>query len=194
MQKLMRRRIPNWLMLAIGMSFVVLALGVSALNKPLPEYLVASEDLVPGRVIDEEAFISSPLDLGGFSDSYIKNVDEVKGRTVLSLIRVGELIPKGEVTDLLKPDFTSLRFAPKLKPVLAIKPGAWVSIWQVVEAEDGFQPERLIARALVTQVISEEGLFASADAEVELSMALTDSSLVIAAISSEVDVYLLPVL
>lgn len=194
MQKIIRRRIPNWLVLAVGMSALIILLAIQGANRPLPEFLVAAVELVPGEPISATDIDSVALDLKEISATYLTTSDEIYGQSVLSLLRPGELIPKGALTANLKPGFTSLQFAPKLKPVTAIRPGSWVEIWRVFEAEEDFQPERLVAKALVARIISEEGLFASKNSEVEISLSLADSTLVISAISSDADLYLLPVL
>lgn len=194
MQKLLRRRIPNWLILAIGMSMVIVALSLSALNRPLPEYLIAAQDLVPGEPISPESLVAVSMNLGSAANLYLQHGEVLQDETVLSLIRQGELIPKAELTKNLKADFTSLRFLPTLKPSQNIKPGSWVSIWQVVETEDDFESQRLIPRALVLAVITEEGLFSGDSPEVEISLQLEDSSLILSALSAGNDVYLLPVL
>lgn len=194
MQKLLRRRIPNWLILAIGMSMVIVALSLSALNRPLPEYLIAAQDLVPGEPISPESLVAVSMNLGSAANLYLQHGEVLQDETVLSLIRQGELIPKAELTKNLKADFTSLRFLPTLKPPQNIKPGSWVSIWQVVETEDDFESQRLIPRALVLAVITEEGLFSGDSPEVEISLQLEDSSLILSALSAGNDVYLLPVL
>jgi hypothetical protein len=194
MQKLLRRRIPNWLILGVGMSLVVIALGLSALNKPLPEYLIAAQDLVPGEPISADSLIAVNMNLGSAANLYLQRGEVLQDETVVSLIRQGELIPRAELTKNLKANFTSLRFLPTLKPSQNIKPGSWVSIWQVVETEDDFESQRLIPRALVLAVITEDGLFSGDSPEVEISLQLEDSSLVISALSAGHDVYLLPVL
>ena len=193
MQKLIRRRVPNWLVLAVATSAIIVLLVIQGANKPLPEYLVAATELVPGDPISDDDIETIALDLKEISGTYLTTSDQLYGLSVLNLVRPGELIPKSILTNNSKPGFTSLQFAPRLKPVTAIRSGATVEIWRVVENEKEFEPERLVARALVTRIISEEGLFASENAEVEISLSIADSTLVIGAISSDVDIYLLPI-
>lgn len=193
MQKLIRRRVPNWLVLAVAMSAIIVLLVIQGANKPLPEYLVAATELVPGDPISDDDIETIALDLKEISGTYLTTSDEPCGLSVLNLVRPGELIPKSILTNNSKPGFTSLQFAPRLKPVTAIRSGATVEIWRVVEIEEEFEPQRLVARALVTRIISEEGLFASENAEVEISLSIADSTLLIGAISSDFDIYLLPI-
>jgi hypothetical protein len=193
MQKLIRRRVPNWLVLAVAMSAIIVLLVIQGANKPLPEYLVAATELVPGDPISDGDIESIALDLKEISGTYLTTSDQLDGLSVLNLVRPGELIPKSILTNNSKPGFTSLQFAPRLKPVTAIRSGATVEIWRVVEIEEEFEPQRLVARALVTRIISEEGLFASENAEVEISLSIADSTLLIGAISSDFDIYLLPI-
>jgi hypothetical protein len=193
MQKLIRRRVPNWLVLAVAMSAIIVLLVIQGANKPLPEYLVAATELVPGDPISDDDIETIALDLKEISGTYLTTSDEPYGLSVLNLVRPGELIPKSILTNNSKPGFTSLQFAPRLKPVTAIRSGATVEIWRVVEIEEEFEPQRLVARALVTRIISEEGLFASENAEVEISLSIADSTLLIGAISSDFDIYLLPI-
>lgn len=194
MQKLIKKRIPNWFILAAGMGGVAIALVISAANKPLPEYLVAAGNLRPGQILELEDFEPLRLDLGSLSEAYVRSDDLPILASVNSVIRAGELLPVQLITTDFDPAFTSLRFIPGLKPSDSVKAGSWVSVWQVVEVEGVFQTQRLVARAEVSSVLAGEGLFATEVPEVEIVLRIEDSSLVLAAISADLDVYVLPVL
>ena len=194
MQKLIKRKIPNWLFLALGMSVVGFALFLSAANKPLPEYLVAAGNLRPGQLLEIDDFETAGLELGPLASLYLKSDELPAYAAVSSVIRAGELVPAALLIEEIDPAFTALRFTPGLKPAESVKPGSWVSIWQVVEVEGVFETQRLVARAQVSAVVIGEGLFAAEIPEVEISVRIEDSALILSALSAEFDVYVLPVL
>jgi hypothetical protein len=194
MQRLIKRRVPNWLILGFGMGAIAIALFVSAANKPLPEYLVASSNLRPGQLLVKEDFESVALDLGPLADKYLTADAFAPNYGISVVARSGELIALDSLTSQLNPELTSIRFTPGLQPSSSVKVGGWVSIWQVVEVDEVFEAQRLISRAEVSNLIVGEGLFATDSPEIEISLRLEDSVLVLAALSAGLDVYVLPVL
>lgn len=186
------RRIPNWLLLVVGSATVAGALGVAAISKPLPEYLVAAAALKPGAPIQQDALKSVPLDLGETAPLYLLAEDLEPGVGVLRVIREGEILTRADMTFEVDPTQTSIRFIPKLKPSDQVKPGSQVSVWKVVETEAGQEVQQLVARAEVLGLVYSEGLFAAEFPEVELRISWEESALLLQAVSAESDIYLLP--
>jgi hypothetical protein len=191
MAKVLRRRIPNWAWLSAGMCIVAVALALSALNRPLPQYLVAAVDLKPGAAISISDFTLINLDLGSSADSYLGPSELIAEASVTRLIPAGELLPTRSLREFVAPGMTSIRFIPGLKPSTNVRPGTWVSIWQVVETETGFESQRIVERSEVTEVAFGEGLFAADFPEVELILSLAEATLVLEAVAADTDLFVL---
>jgi hypothetical protein len=186
------RRIPNWILLVAGSTLLATALGIAALTKPVPEYLVAAGVLKPGAPLSSADVKPVPLDLGETADVYVLAVDLPPGVGVSRVVRQGELLSKADLTFELDQELTSIRFIPKLKPSVQVKPGTQVSVWKVVETEAGQEVQQLVARAEVLDLLYGEGLFAAEFPEVEIRVSWEQSALLLQAVTAESDIYLLP--
>ena len=186
------KRVPNWVLLAAGSLAVAIALGVAALSRPVPEYLVAATVLKPGAPIQPEDLRPVALDLKELGDTYLLAQDLLPGVGVIRVVREGELISRSDLTFEVDDTLTSIRIIPKLKPSDQVTPGAQVSVWKVLETEDGEQVQQLVERAEVLDLVYGEGLFAAEYPEVELRISWEQSALLLQAISAESDIYLLP--
>lgn len=186
------RRIPNWMLLVAGSTLVAGALGVAALTKPVPEYLVAASALKPGAPISPNDLKAVPLDLGEVDVAYVLAEDLPPGVGVARVVRQGELLSRVDLTFELDEELTSIRFIPKLKPSIQVKPGSQVSVWKVVETETGQEVQQLVARAEVLDLVFGEGLFAAEFPEVEIRVSWEQSALLLQAVTAESDIYLLP--
>jgi hypothetical protein len=186
------RRIPNWMILAITGSVVSVGLLIAGLNKPLPEYLIATESLRPGSQVELDTLSTVKLDLGPASSKYLLKSEFEIGSSVVRVVREGELLARADMTFATDPSQTAIRLVPALKPAQAVRPGARVSVWQVVETEEGPQAQRLVSSAEVLDLIYGEGLFAAERPEVEIRVSIEQSLLIMTAVSSKFDIYLLP--
>lgn len=186
------RRVPNWVLLAVGSVVFAAALGVFALNRPLPEYLIASVNLKPGAIITAQDLKPANLDLGPAGESYLLASELQPGTSVLRVVRKGELLSRADLTFETESGLTSLRFTPKLKPANQVVPGSRVSVWRVLEVETGRQVQQLVAQAEVLDLVYGDGLFAQEFPEVEIRVSWEESALLLEAVSAESDIYLLP--
>lgn len=186
------RRIPNWMLLVAGSALLAGALGIAALTKPVPEYLVAASALKPGAPISSTDLQAIPLDLGEAAVAYVLAEDLPPGVGISRVVRQGELLSKADLTFELDEDLTSIRFIPKLKPSVQVKPGSQVSVWKVVETDAGQEVQQLVARAEVLDLVFGEGLFAAEFPEVEIRVSWEQSALLLQAVTAESDIYLLP--
>jgi hypothetical protein len=107
-------------------------------------------------------------------------------------VREGELISKADLTFETNQELTSIRFIPKLKPSDQVIPGALVSVWKVIETEDGQQVQQLVETAEVLDLVYGEGLFAAEYPELELRVSWEQSALLLQAVTAESDIYVLP--
>lgn len=185
-----RRRMSGWLLLTL---VVVSASGlflVLSINKPLPSYLVAKRDLAAGETLDSSDFLEIPMDLGPVAEKYLSSVSP--RLQLLSQIPAGELIPVSRLGIDFAENQTGVRLIPSTKPASSVKPGSWVSIWQVVEQEDKYLPQLLVERAEVSAVEYGEGLLADQLPEVEVVLSTGQATLLITALAAKYEVFVLP--
>ena len=185
-----RRRISPWTIGFVAMAIASSVLFILALNKPLPTYLVAKRDLSPGEQISLGDVELVALDLGPLADKYAIGVTE--SMSSRSAIPAGELLPLSRLGSAMPENQTAIRLVPSTKPSALVNGGAYVSVWQVVEGESGFEPQQLVARAEVAAVEYGEGLFSEEIPEVELLLGKEQAMLVITALAADFDIYVLP--
>ncbi len=191
MARRLRARPSNTVILIAGSFLVLVLVGIAGLNRPLPSYLIAAGNLGAGTVLTSELVRSESLDLGSIAQGYATNSD-LDGQALLLPVASGELIPRRALGEALANGQTSIRVIPDLKPASQVTPGSRVSIWQVVELEDDFEPQLLVASSLVSDIFLGDGLFAGELPEVELILSRGEAALVLTAITSESAIYLLP--
>lgn len=191
MAKRLRARPSNTVILIAGSFLVLVLVGIAGLNRPLPSYLIAAGNLGAGTVLTSELVRSESLDLGSIAQGYATDSD-LDGQALLLPVASGELIPRRALGETLANGQTSIRVIPDLKPASQVTPGSRVSIWQVVELEDDFEPQLLVASSLVSDIFLGDGLFAGELPEVELILSRGEAALVLTAITSESAIYLLP--
>jgi len=192
MPKRMRSRPKNWVLLVAGMSLVLGGLVVATALKPLPGYLIAVGNIPTGSSLAEAELGVVQLDLGELADKYATQDDLEGEQRFIAVVGPGELIPKRLLGQGLRPEQTSLRFNPDLKPADSIVAGSAVSVWQVVETEEGFMPQRIVSVSEVLAIEYGEGLFAQDSPDVELLLNTEQSTLLIAAVAAGFPIYVLP--
>ena len=185
-----RKRVNSWTVAIFVLSLAALAVVVFTLNKPLPTYLVAKRDLVPGELLSEQDVEQLNLDLGPLAANYIKEIPD--DLAVRSAVPQGELIPVSRIGTQLAQNQTAIRLLPATKPAAAVMTGSLVSVWQVVEVEGEFQPQQLVAIAEVAAIQYGEGLFSEEVPEIELLLGKEQAMLVITALAADYDVFVLP--
>lgn len=185
-----RRRVSPWTIGFVAMAIASAVLFILALNKPLPTYLVAKRDIAPGEQISLGDVEIVALDLGPLADKYAIGVTE--SMSSRSAIPAGELLPLSRLGSAMPENQTAIRLVPSTKPSALVTGGAYVSVWQVVEGESGFEPQQLVARAEVAAVEYGEGLFSEEIPEVELLLGKEQAMLVITALAADFDIYVLP--
>lgn len=185
-----RRKVSGWMILtliAISSSGLLL---LFSLNKPLPTYLVARRDLFPGELLQPSDFEEVPFDLGPLAPKYLTSTSPKL--QIVSQVPAGELIPLSRLGIELADNQTGVRLTPSTKPASNVKPGSWVSIWQVVEKDEKYQPELLVERAEVSAIEFGEGLFANELPEVEVILGADQATLLITALAAKFEVFILP--
>jgi len=191
MAKTLRAKPSNLLLLLIGSGVILALVAFAGLNRPLPSYLVAASNLAPGMQLTDANATTVNLDLGVLAERYATAQDGI-GEFLLQPVASGELIPLRILGEPIRSDQTSLRFTPDLKPSARINSGSRVAIWQVIETEDVFESQLLVPSALVTDLAFGDGLFAGELPEVELVLTQPLATLVLQAIASDAQIYILP--
>ena len=185
-----RKRLSFWTVAIFILSLASAAVVVFTLNKPLPSYLVAKRDLVPGEPITAQDVDQLNLDLGPLAASYLTEIPD--DMAVRSVVPEGELIPVSRLGVQLAKNQTAIRLLPATKPAASVLAGSLVSVWQVVEVDGEFQPQQLVATAEVAAIQYGEGLFSGDVPEIELLLGKEQAMLVITALAADYDVYVLP--
>lgn len=191
MARRLRGRPSNTLLLIFGSGLVLVLLAVAGLNRPLPNYLVASSNLPQGAELGSESVEELGLELGALSETYATREDALD-KVLLQPVASGELIPIRILGPKATNGLTAIRFTPDLKPANPITIGSKVAIWQVIEIEEIFQSQLLVTSALVSDLLYGDGLFAGELPEVEVAVSDAEATLLLSALSSEAAVYLLP--
>jgi hypothetical protein len=191
MAKRLRARPSNTLILIVGSFMILILVALAGLNRPLPSYLIAASNLAPGSRLSATNVTVEQLDLGSIAENYATFQDLEYAALVIP-VPEGELIPKRALGQALGKNQTSLRIVPKLKPASQITTGSIVSIWQVVETEEGYESQLLVPSALVSELEYGEGLFAGDLPEIELLIAGDQALVVMQAVTAEYSIYILP--
>jgi len=188
--KLGRWRIRQ-LAIPVGFGIVGLALVVAGILKPLPSYLVAAQDLMPGQPLASEQFIEVEMDLGAVSDGYVVSFEP--GLMLSDFVAAGELVPTRLVQPVRTANQTLLRIVPAAQPAAIVQAGTMVGIWQVTEIEDISVPTMLVPAAMVVQVIEPDGLFASDVSHFEVQLSQDQATAVITAIAADLPLFMVPI-
>jgi hypothetical protein len=191
MAKRLRARPSNTLILIVGSFMILILVALAGLNRPLPSYLIAASNLAPGSRLSATNVTVEQLDLGSIAENYA-TFQDLEGAALVIPVPEGELIPKRALGQALGKNQTSLRIVPKLKPASQITTGSIVSIWQVVETEEGYESQLLVPSALVSELEYGEGLFAGDLPEIELLIAGDQALVVMQAVTAEYSIYILP--
>ena len=173
--------------------FALIALGTVfyALNRPLPSYVVAARDLLPGQEISSSDVMKVPMALGESANQYLAELPA--GLAPNSFLAAGELIPARLLSQPLGVNQTLLRITPELRPAETITAGSQVSIWQVVEIDDAQQAQLIVPRAEVVLVAEPDGIFASDLPQVEVLVGADQAAQLIAAVAGDIPLFLMPV-
>lgn len=165
--------------------------GVLALNRPLPEYLVARDDLHPGERVTIENFDLMRLDLASAGAGYLTSDDMDASYVVSQVILRGELLPDRSLSSAGVQGFTTLVLESSIPVSKKITPGTWVQIWRTASTAIGMNGELLISRSEVASVIQNDSLGSMDQRLVEVLVTQEQASLLIESIAAEMDLYLL---
>jgi len=189
--KLARKRsaTPLVAMFVIAAALLVL---VWAVMRPVPEYLVASQDLASGTRVLPEQLTVSRIELGPAGAGYVQPAEFRAGMVLTRPVLRGELLPASALADNVNPLFTQLVVQPSSMPPAQVRVGNRVALWAAAANSDR-GARQLLGRAEVTALIEPVGLFSDSWPSVQLLIPRTSVALVLQAIATKQQIYLLPV-
>ena len=191
MKKVLRKRISSWSLLSIVAAAGLIVAAALALNKPIPEYLVARSDLQPGQKISITQLSARPINLGETGSAYLTFSDFNKGYVATDFISRGELLPRRQLSLTQSPGMTTIVLTPSLEVSPSIEPGSWVQIWRTIESSEGFLSERLVDRSQVVSLRQGESLVSSSESQIEVSVSEEQSAIILQTMSAEQDIFVL---
>lgn len=159
------------MLVTIGLAFAIAVVFYSQFSRPIPEVLIAKQDLSAGTSLDISDFEQVPIDLGRVQNVYFA-VDQFPSGSVLDRsIAAGEVLAKSQITEFGPKGFTVIRFKPELPIAESLKIGDRVSVW-VVQGEqfEQLEPAQQISSGRLMQVQESEGLFADEQPYVEITI------------------------
>ena len=191
MKKVMHKRISSWSLLSIVAAAGLIVAAALALNKPIPEYLVARSDLQPGQKISITQLSARPINLGETGSAYLTFSDFNEGYVATDFISRGELLPRRQLSLTQSPGMTTIVLTPSLEVSPSIEPGSWVQIWRTIESSEGFLSERLVDRSQVVSLRQGESLVSSSETQIEVSVSEEQSAIILQTMSAEQDIFVL---
>lgn len=191
MKKVMHKRISSWSLLSIVAAAGLIVAAALALNKPIPEYLVARSDLQPGQKISITQLSARPINLGETGSAYLTFSDFNEGYAATDFISRGELLPRRQLSLTQSPGMTTIVLTPSLEVSPSIEPGSWVQIWRTIESSEGFLSERLVDRSQVVSLRQGESLVSSSETQIEVSVSEEQSAIILQTMSAEQDIFVL---
>lgn len=191
MKKVMHKRISSWSLLSIVAAAGLIVAAALALNKPIPEYLVARSDLQPGQKISITQLSARPINLGETGSAYLTFSDFNEGYVATDFISRGELLPRRQLSLTQSPGMTTIVLTPSLEVSPSIEPGSWVQIWRTIESSEGFLSERLVDRSQVVSLRQGESLVSSSESQIEVSVSEEQSAIILQTMSAEQDIFVL---
>jgi hypothetical protein len=169
--KRLKNKITPLMLIAIGLLLTLAVVLISQFSRPVPEVLIAKEDLAEGTKLSITDFQAVGIDLGLAQESYVAIDDFPSGSVLARSISGGEVLAKAQITEFGPAGFTVLRFKPELPIAESMEIGDAVSVW-VVQGEqfEQLEPAQQISFGRLMAVETSEGLFADEQPYVEITI------------------------
>jgi hypothetical protein len=191
MKRVLRKRISTWSVISIAAVIGVAFASAFALNRPVPEFLIAKEDLEPGQKISLSQLAARPVSLGESGAAYWKLQEYEEGRVTTDFIAKGELLPLRQLSLTQLSGMTTIVLLPAMEISPSVVPGSWVQIWRTIEGPQGFVSERVVERSQVVSVIADGSLVSGNKSQVEVAVTEEQSGIIIQSMSAEQDIFVL---
>jgi hypothetical protein len=169
--KRLKNKFNPLMLIAIGLLLTLAVVLISQFSRPVPEVLIAKEDLAEGTKLSITDFQAVGIDLGLAQESYVAIDDFPSGSVLARSISGGEVLAKAQITEFGPAGFTVLRFKPELPIAESMEIGDAVSVW-VVQGEqfEQLEPAQQISFGRLMAVETSEGLFADEQPYVEITI------------------------
>ena len=167
----LKNRVSPLLLITVGLTFALLTVLYLQFSRPVPEVLIARNDLARGATLDLTDFEIVGIDLGLAQDAYIPSNEIPTGGTLSKSITAGEVLAKSQITEFSPEGFTVIRIRPDLPIAESLQIGDQVSVW-VVEGEqfEDLKPAEQISLGTLMTIQQSEGLFADEQPYVEINI------------------------
>lgn len=195
-----RRAFWGDLRFLIGIVLVAVSIGgvwaiVSSAGSTAPA-LQATRTIVRGEVISADDFRVVDVSLGALTDDYLRSEDLAAGQVAARTIDTGELVPRTAVGATDDGRSTTIVVESSISIPDGVDAGTVVELWQAPLREDGRSfdaPRILVADAIVSEVLEAEGMLSASRSAVELVVDRADVAEILAAISGEAALSVVPV-
>jgi hypothetical protein len=169
--KKLRNRINPLVLITAGLAMALVMVLIFQLSKPIPEVLIARENLAEGSRLSIEDFQTVGVDLGGAEKAYVAPSEFPEGGVLSKSISSGELLAKSLIAEYGPKGFTVIRFRPELPIAESLEIGDRAAIW-VVRGEqfEEMQPAEQISLGRLMQIQTSDGLFADEQPFVEVTI------------------------
>lgn len=191
MKKILRKRTSFWGVLTITVAVAMVAAGLLAMNKPLPEYLVAKAALTAGNELVLEDLEVNRLDLGPIGAKYLDLKNFKEGLVVNELVLEGELLPLRNLSAEYTNGLTTIVLSPKSPVSKDIEPGSWVQVWRTVPSPTGFTSELLVERTQVIHSTTKDSVIGDVENHIEVFVSQGEAALLMNSMTSDFDIFLL---
>lgn len=191
MKRVLRKRISTWSLISIVAVIGVAVAAALALNKPVPEFLIAKEDLEPGQKLSIAQLATHPIDLGETGPYYMALHDFDEGYVITDFISKGELLPRRKLSTIQSTGMTTVVLMPALEISPSIVAGSWVQIWRTIEGPNGFLSERVVERSQVVSIIADDSLVSGSVAQVEVAVSEEQSAIILQSMSADQNIFVL---
>ena len=167
----LRNRLNPFSLVTASLALALLVILYMQLARPVPEVLVAKQDLAEGTEISISDFDSVGIDLGAASGAYFSIEQFPAGATLARSIATGEVLARSQVTQFSTPGYSVIKFKPELPIAESLRIGDQVSVWVVSgEQFEQLEPAVQISLGRLISVQPGEGLFADELPFVEISI------------------------
>lgn len=166
---------------------------VTAARQTAPVY-AAARTIVAGEAVSEGDLTVVDVALGRSGDAYL-GVDGLDGGVVATrTIEAGELVPVSAVGDAAAARTTTVVLRSAVDVPASIEAGTVVEVWSAPLVERGTyeEPRILVPDAVVVGVTRDDSMMGGAQAALEVVIPRTDVAAVLAAISAEAAISVVP--
>lgn len=184
----------------IGIALVALSVAgvwliVSSSEDTTP-VLQANRTIVQGEALVSGDFQVVEVSLGAVTEDYLAPQDLEPGQIAARTVDAGELVPAAAAAPADSLRSTTIVVESSTGVPADVSPGAVVELWHAPPTGDGRAfdtPRILVADAVVSSIVEEEGVLARETAGVEVVVDRADVAAVLAAITGGSALSLIPV-